>query len=83
MLGDECLLTALRFRVQSSLHLFPSTTGLLRKISGLSLVERNTNFGINRAKGQGHEKVPKKCLRRRLHSRTHSWEGEQLKSSQN
>lgn len=30
-------LTALRLRVQSSLHLLPSTTGLFRKISGLSL----------------------------------------------
>lgn len=31
------LLTALRLRIQSSLHLLPSTTGLFRKISGLSL----------------------------------------------
>lgn len=30
-------LTALRLRMQSSLHLLPSTTGLFRKISGLSL----------------------------------------------
>ena len=40
--GTSCLstswLTALRFRVQSSRHLFPSTTGLFRKISGLSLI---------------------------------------------
>lgn len=35
-----CLLTALRLRVQSSLHLLPSTTGLFKKISGLSLATK-------------------------------------------
>lgn len=33
------ILTALRLRVQSSLHLLPSTTGLFKKISGLSLAK--------------------------------------------
>lgn len=33
-------LTALRLRVQSSLHLLPSTTGLFKKISGLSLAKK-------------------------------------------
>lgn len=36
-LHPDIPLTALRLRMQSSLHLLPSTTGLFRKISGLSL----------------------------------------------
>lgn len=38
--GGRCSLTALRLRVQSSLHLLPSTTGRFRKISGLSLAKQ-------------------------------------------
>lgn len=38
--------TALRFKMQSSLQRLPSTTGLFRKISGLSLHNKNTIKGI-------------------------------------
>lgn len=49
-------LTALRFRMQSSLHLLPSTTGRFRKISGLSLTEGGGTGGSREEGGGGGER---------------------------